>query len=65
MIVRFCTHCHMFHPEDSQHLKDDQFYEALEHDVYHANGTIYFSEDYGKQYGKTVKNKKKPLINFD
>lgn len=46
LTVRFCTWCEMFHEETAKHLTDKQKRESLEYDVYHANGSIYFSEEH-------------------
>jgi len=38
----------MYHDETTPHLNDEQKAESWDYDVYHANGTIYFSVDHVK-----------------
>jgi hypothetical protein len=52
MLVRYCTLCFMFHEEGSAHLTDAQRDEAQDHDVYHANETIYFSTEHMHEHGE-------------
>lgn len=46
MQVRFCTRCEMYHNEETSHLSAKQVKESQDYDVYHANGTIYFSPEH-------------------
>lgn len=48
LTVRYCTWCEMYHDETTPHLNDEQKSESWDYDVYHANGTIYFSVDHVK-----------------
>lgn len=50
MRVRYCTQCEMYHDQSTPHLSDKQYAEAQDYDVYHANDTIYFSEEYAEEH---------------